>query len=724
MLKMYLTNVKEFASANKKNICFALFALLLGLSPLANGVLPFGCALLCAIPKKHRKAVFAGVLLSSFFDKSVLLSLFCAVYLFAVLNAKEKNGGVHLYTRILLSLSVSALRCAYLAVQGIEGMAEVFALLAAIISYPAFTYAFIGFFDKKRELHRKRYEMSLLAFAFAITMFFTELDINGVPASFAVGALFTLCAARKGGFAFGGACGVLCGLASGGAATGALGVLGMSYGLLASEIEPLALVLSFMLAVCGYFYLAGVSGVAVAMIMLVAVFSLFIPIRKHLPISVTASGASAERRAHDRRLSRYAAAFSSLSSLFYTVSDTTREVGITELNRDIVSAVDNHCSHCCGCELDKSEISNFFTSEIRRSGVAAYSRIPSHITLRCPNAFAIARDVNNLPEMRRRGGEKGLKQMADEYSAFSSILIDAAKKQEARITDDKSLAKQLKHALADVGVTCDGVRIIGERLREITVFGVKPEKITVSPNEIAQVVSKTVGTAVSPPELLLHDEYTLMKLKSVPTIRVEYAKLSEAKNGESVCGDTVSTFENDEKYFYCLVSDGMGSGRDAALTSRLAAIMLEKLLSVGAEKESAIKLLNKALVEKQEEIFATVDLLELDRINSRATIIKAGAAPTLLIRNGKTTVIEARTPPAGIMRNVIAEKKSFPLEKGDMIVMLSDGIMQTGSEQCILPKKDLPPMPSARALASKIIREAKKCCETADDMSVCVLRIY
>ena len=96
----------------------------------------------------------------------------------------------------------------------------------------------------------------------------------------------------------------------------------------------------------------------------------------------------------------------------------------------------------------------------------------------------------------------------------------------------------------------------------------------------------------------------------------------------------------------------------------------------------------------------------------------------MLIRNGKTTVIEARTPPAGIMRNVIAEKKSFPLEKGDMIVMLSDGIMQTGSEQCILPKKDLPPMPSARALASKIIREAKKSCETADDMSVCVLRIY
>lgn len=709
--------------ALKINPIPAIAGFLLSSASLASAVLPFGLAFLCAVPKNLRKSTFVGVLLASFFDPCILLSLFCAVYLFCVLSAKEKNGGVFLYTRILLSLSLSALRAAYIAINGINNVKDLFVLLAAVISYPALTFAFYGYFDRKKELCPKKYDMALLAFAFSFTLVLLPYELGGISLAVLIGAAFTLCAARTRGFGFGGVCGIICGIACGGEATGALGVLGMSYGLLVTELEPLALVLSYMLAVSGYFYLSGGEGVKVFAPLLVLVYIAFALLRKKLPIHRTAV-ASAEKRAHDRRISRYAAAFSSLSSLFYTVSDNTAETSITDLNRGIVSCVEDQCSRCSGCELDKSEVSNFFTSEIRRNGVAAYSRIPTHISSRCPSVCAMAREINNLPIMRAREGEKGLKQMADEYSAFSSILIDAAKKQEESSKNDKALAKSIKAALVSLGIECDGVKVIGSRRFEVTVFGVMPDRIKTTPNEIAQAVAKELKTAVSSPEIAIHDGYHLMRLHSVPSFRVECAKISEAKENETVCGDTVSVFENEDKYFYCLVSDGMGSGRDAALTSRLAAIMLEKLLSVGAEKESAIRLLNKALVEKQEEIFATVDLLELDRINSRATLIKAGAAPTLLIRNGKTTLIEARTPPAGIMRNVIAEKKSFPLLKGDMIVMLSDGILQTGSEKAILPEKGLPPMPSARALASKIIREARKSCETADDMSVCVLRIY
>ena len=64
------------------------------------------------------------------------------------------------------------------------------------------------------------------------------------------------------------------------------------------------------------------------------------------------------------------------------------------------------------------------------------------------------------------------------------------------------------------------------------------------------------------------------------------------------------------------------------------------------------------------------------------------------------------------------------IEKGDMIVMLSDGVLQTGSGESLLPDEGLPPMPSARALASKILKDARKNSECADEMSVCVLRIY
>ncbi len=719
---METTKLKTTIISKGESVAYAVFAFLLGVAPLASGVMPFGCALLCAVPASRLTAVFFGVLASCIFDKCIPLAIFCAIFLFLVLKAKEKSGGVMLHTRVLLSLSISALRIAYIAVIGVNGIEDIFVLLAALISYPAFTVAFMGFFDRKKELHQKRYDISLLALAFAVTMFFSRFTVGALSLAFLPASVFTLCAARTRGFGFGGVCGVLCGLVSGGAATGALGVLGMTYGMLATDIEPLALILSYMLAITGFFYLSGASGGAEAGWILLCVYGIFIPFRKNLKICRSV-GQGGEKRSQDRKLTKYAAAFSSLSSLFYTVSESTREESVTDLNNGIVAVVERHCSHCTGCELDQSEISNFFTSEIRRNGVAAYSRIPTHISSRCPDACLMAREINNLPTERELDGEKGLKQMADEYSYLSTILIDAAKKQEDTLRVDKPLAQEIKRALNELGVTCDGVRVTGTRMRDIMIYGVDPEKIKASPNEIAKAVASKVGTAISTPELVLHDEYVLMKMHSVPAFRVECAKISEAKTGETVCGDTVSVFENDDRYFYCLVSDGMGSGRDAALTSRLSSIMLEKLLSVGAEKESALKLLNKALLEKNEEIFATVDLLEIDRVLCRATLIKAGAAPTLMIRNGKLRTIEAKTPPAGIMKNVIADKKCFTLEKGDMLVMMSDGILQTGSPNTLLPKSGIPPMPSARALASTIFREAQHYAESVDDMSVCVLKL-
>ena len=193
----------------KINVVPAIIGFLLSSAHLTDAVLPFGTALLCSVPKSIRKSCFLGVLLASFFDPCILLSLFCAVYLFCVLTAKEKNGGVFLFTRILLSLSLSALRAAYIAINGINGINDIFVLLAAVISYPALTFAFYGYFDRKRELRPKRYDMALLALAFSFTLVLIPLEIGNTSLAVCVGALFTLCAARTRGFGFGGACGII-----------------------------------------------------------------------------------------------------------------------------------------------------------------------------------------------------------------------------------------------------------------------------------------------------------------------------------------------------------------------------------------------------------------------------------------------------------------------------------------------------------------------------------
>ena len=711
---------KILSKETLRGLPYLALAFILGATFIFGGSAPFGIAFLLALPKKKRIYALIGVLLSAFLCDGMILQLFLALFVFFFALWREKSGGVTPATRFLLALSCSVLRSVYIALKGITTVYGVFSLIAAFISFPFFAFAFYGYFDKKSEFKKHRKDLSMLAYAFAFSLTFSRFDIFGASLSLLPAAVFTLAFARSKGFALGGVCGIICGICGGGEAVGALGVIGMVYGLLASDVEPLAAVLSYMLGVSGYFYLTGGEHVIPAMMILISAFAVFYPLRKKFPLAPPPI--SAEKRAFDRKLSRYAAAFSSLSSLFYTVSDTTKAQTVTELNENIVAAVDSYCNRCDGCELDRSEISNFFTSEVRRGGVAVYSHIPTHISARCPNAYAMARSVNSLPVIKEKEAEKGLKKMADEYSAFSLILTDAAKKQESTLYTDRAAAACAKKELESIGVKCDGVRIVGERRREITVYGVIPSEIKSSPKEISETLCKASGTKMSLPELIPHDDYILLKSHTVPKIKIETAVLTEAKNGETVCGDTVSTFENDEKYFYCLIADGMGSGRDAALTSKLAAIMLEKLLTVGAEKESALQMLNKALCEKDEEVFTTVDLLEIDRINSTATIIKAGAAPSYFIRGGKASVIEAKTPPAGIMKNVVAEKITFPLEKGDVIVMLSDGIMQVGGER-LIPEKGIPPLPSSRALAEKLLSDSRGKNFSNDDASVCVMRV-
>lgn len=90
-------------------------------------------------------------------------------------------------------------------------------------------------------------------------------------------------------------------------------------------------------------------------------------------------------------------------------------------------------------------------------------------------------------------------------------------------------------------------------------------------------------------------------------------------------------------------------------------------------------MLNKVLMAKKDEVFTTVDLIEIDKLTGEATLVKAGAAPSYLLRGGDCTKLESRTLPAGIMPAVKAEQIKLRLRRGDCLVMLSDGITQNRS---------------------------------------------
>ncbi len=191
------------------------------------------------------------------------------------------------------------------------------------------------------------------------------------------------------------------------------------------------------------------------------------------------------------------------------------------------------------------------------------------------------------------------------------------------------------------------------------------------------------------------------------------------------CGDVITSFEADGRY-YMLISDGMGSGREAALTSSVAAMFLERMLSAGASMETSLKMLNKLIRAGERECSATIDLAEIDLNTGEAKFVKSGAAPSFVIRDGSIYRLQSKTVPIGIIRALDAEMIKFDVEDGDIIVMLSDGVARS-FEECpwlldmLSNDRDVLEGDVKKA-AEKIVRSAAER-GSPDDITAGVIRI-
>lgn len=153
------------------------------------------------------------------------------------------------------------------------------------------------------------------------------------------------------------------------------------------------------------------------------------------------------------------------------------------------------------------------------------------------------------------------------------------------------------------------------------------------------------------------------------------------KAGSPVSGDTnLETKLEDGKYLLA-ISDGMGSGPEAMKSSKVAIKTLERLLTAGFDKTVSLKLINSILETTQkDDMYATLDVEILDLYSGVMEFVKNGACPTYLKRNREVQLLKANTLPAGAVENVDLEVYDCDLQDGDIIVMCSDGVIESNDE--------------------------------------------
>lgn len=208
------------------------------------------------------------------------------------------------------------------------------------------------------------------------------------------------------------------------------------------------------------------------------------------------------------------------------------------------------------------------------------------------------------------------------------------------------------------------------------------------------------------------------------------AAFSSAKEGQP-CGDALSYLTSEKGIARMAVSDGMGTGERAAEESRTAVELLEQFAEAGFSAEMAVQMINSVLLLRNgEEAYATLDICSVDLYSAKAEFIKLGAAASYICRGNRVISVYTRSLPAGIVRQVSVEKNEMLLKDGDVILMMTDGIVDAlGGEQktagwlqdVFLPKSFRNPQDAA----DFILREAKKALQTeADDMTVQVGRFW
>lgn len=164
-------------------------------------------------------------------------------------------------------------------------------------------------------------------------------------------------------------------------------------------------------------------------------------------------------------------------------------------------------------------------------------------------------------------------------------------------------------------------------------------------------------------------------LAETPLLRAEVGMAAEAITGGEVCGDTAWCGMLADGRFLAALSDGMGHGNQAALSSQQTVELLRLCLDAGYTRQQTLTAVNgMMLLGGGGERFATADVLTIDLWKGSAALDKLGAAASWVYQQGKLSRIAGDALPLGIIEEIDQSESNLRLEAGDAVILLTDGV--------------------------------------------------
>lgn len=228
------------------------------------------------------------------------------------------------------------------------------------------------------------------------------------------------------------------------------------------------------------------------------------------------------------------------------------------------------------------------------------------------------------------------------------------------------------------------VFIEGGPSRRISIEARSLERRTISADELAGLLSvyfnRRLMTSLDS-AVVLGRGYDLFLFEDEPRFTVLSAMARAVKENEKISGDNFSIEEYNQNQMVAMISDGMGSGEQACHDSRAVIEFMEKFMDAGFSKEKAMMLVNGAFFSKNPSAnLTTLDLCSINLLNGEAEFIKAGAAASFVKHGMRVEEISFDTLPLGGTDEIDSMQFSMPLYDSDMLIMVSDGVIDAFGE--------------------------------------------
>ncbi|MBE6543514.1 MAG: hypothetical protein E7675_03870 [Ruminococcaceae bacterium] len=421
----------------------------------------------------------------------------------------------------------------------------------------------------------------------------------------------------------------------------------------------------------------------------------------------------------------------SLASILEELSRTMRTPFFSDTKEVCEKA---HLSVCTTCEKscfyrngERAEDVVFrMANALFENGYLRKEDLPMNFQNHCKNKRELVRQVNEAygDMLRRLITDNNSKAYSCSFVSIAKLIEEGIERRENEFAIDEMLSIAVKNEAESMKLRCDSIYVYGKRKKNLLCEGMPDGALGVSGNKLKERFSAIIDSPLTQPFIESDGEKWKMKMEGLPIIGAEIAILTKNCQGEEVCGDSVVSFTTNDGYFYTVLSDGMGSGVEAALVSRICCTFAEKLSMCGGSLKTVIETINNYVLSQSNECSATVDLLRVDKYTAKACFVKSGAVSSMVIRGGHVFRINSSSVPVGIVRELNCEVITLPVKAGDFIIMNSDGVtpdFESGLFAAdIVTRGD---KLTLEEIARAIIQGAENSSHRSDDMSVAVIRI-